>query len=228
MRLALFDIDGTLLSAKGAGKRALEGAIEIQFGIKNGLAGVRLDGKTDPQIIREALSHRPKSDDELLSPAFREMYRTNLAQELARCHHFVVLPGVHGLLTALSEDRAFKVGVATGNMQEGAALKLEKAGLSSYFSFGGYGSDSANRTEVIQAAIMRGRQLTAVDISEVFVIGDTLRDVIHGKEAGARVIAVATGSYTVEKLRRGGADLVLKALAPARIPLRFMQTWRKS
>ena len=221
--MALFDIDGTLLHAKGAGKRALEQAIETHFGIKDGLAEVRLDGKTDPQIIQEALAQHQYSDEELLTPAFREMYRNNLADELAQCQHFSVLPGVCRLLKALSEDDDFEVGIATGNMQEGATLKLEKAGLESYFSFGGYGCDSADRTKVIQAAILRGRQLISVAVREIFVIGDTLRDVIHGKEAGARVIAVATGSYDVEELGRCGADLVLQSLDPARTPLAFMR-----
>ena len=116
MKLALFDIDGTLLHAKGAGKRALEQAIETHFGVKDGLAGVRLDGKTDPQIIREALAQHHYSEEELLSPSLREKYRKNLAHELAQCHHFSVLPGVPRLLEALSEDDNIEVGIATGNM----------------------------------------------------------------------------------------------------------------
>ena len=224
MKLVLFDIDGTLIRARGAGKRALERAIHAHYGIEGGLSDIRLDGKTDPQILREALPReQPSSTEDLLSEPFRNLYSTFLQEEL-KCCHFSVLPGVEVILWELSQDARFCIGIATGNMQEGAELKLRRAGLENFFRFAGYGSDSTDRTGVIRQAILRGEQIVGGAASDVFVIGDPLLDVIHGKRAGARVIAVATGSYGPEELRKSQPDLVIESLEPSHTVIHFMST----
>ena len=102
-------------------------------------------------------------------------------------------------------------------------MKLDRAGLSSYFKFGGFGSDAEDRTELIQIAARRGAELIApVTPEEVFVIGDTPRDISHGERAGAKTSAVATGSFSVDALSSHDPDLVVPGLTPAAPILDFL------
>jgi phosphoglycolate phosphatase-like HAD superfamily hydrolase len=105
---------------------------------------------------------------------------------------------VVSLLDTLAHAPDFLVGLATGNLEKGAEIKLRHAGLDGYFRFGGFGSDAEDRTELIRQGIRRGTQLCApVPIEAIFVIGDTPLDIIHGHQAGARVLAVASAKYSM-------------------------------
>jgi phosphoglycolate phosphatase-like HAD superfamily hydrolase len=217
MRLVLFDVDGTLLLTHGAGMRAFDQAFMQQYGLADAMSLVCPDGKTDPQIAREALAaagrQMGRSTDEL-APLF-EKYTALLEREMADCSRLRVLPGVRELLTELHGDRRFCVGLATGNIASGAWLKLRCAGLDSFFQFGGFGSDAEDRTELIRTAIRRGAETIAPRHAEaVFVVGDTPRDILHGRAAGARTIAVAGGNYSVAELASFGPDLAVAAFDP--------------
>ena len=221
MRLVLFDIDGTLLLSGGAGTRSLHRAFQIRYGIEPDWTSVRFDGQTDPLIIQELLSQYGLEDES--GPDFYDLYLSILPVEIRRSTGFQVLAGVRDLVVHLSTDPSCLIGIATGNVEAGARLKLERAELSSYFSFGGYGSDSGDRTELIRAAIRRGTELAAPQVpGEVFVIGDTPRDILHGRAAGARTIAVATGNYGLDELRLHEPDLAVSGLQPLDPILDFM------
>ncbi len=170
MRLILFDVDGTLLMAGGAGNRALGRALQHTYGLENGLHGIRLDGKTDPQIVREALGRYGKEASltrQSLNSLFAS-YIPFLKDEVATSPDFRILPGVPELMATLSTQSSVALGLATGNIEVGARIKLDRADLTSFFTFGGYGSDAENRTELIRTAIERGLQeispASAVDI----------------------------------------------------------------
>jgi len=159
MRLVLFDIDGTLIRG-GAGGRALRSALLKVYALPAGSDGVRYDGKTDPRIVREILSYHGQEDrftDERVSSLF-SLYLSYLREELTEGGDFQVLPGAHKLVRTLDRKEDFLLGLATGNIEEGARLKLERGGLESFFSFGGFGSDAEDRTDLIRIAIERGRQ----------------------------------------------------------------------
>jgi phosphoglycolate phosphatase-like HAD superfamily hydrolase len=216
MRMVLFDIDGTLVLTGGAGGRALRRTLNQCYGLPEVADGVRYDGKTDPAIIREVLAlHRVEAaltPDEF-SRVF-DQYLENLHHELEATAQVAVLPGVLELVQVLSRHEGFVVGLATGNVERGAHLKLERVGLRSYFAFGGFGSDSENRTELTRRAMERGRTHARSVLERTFVIGDTPSDVRHGREAGAVTVAVASGSYSLSDLAASGADHALDSLSP--------------
>ena len=224
--LILFDIDGTLISARGAGSQALKKAVWSCYGVEAPLQQIRLDGKTDPMIVREALAlagetHRFQGG---LTKDFLETYERHLGEELEECHHYRVLPGVAGLLERLQLEERFLIGLATGNVAAGARRKLEKGGLLPYFRFGGFGSDSESRTEIVLRAVRRGRKLLGDRFSgKSVVIGDTPRDISHGREAGARTVAVATGNFDLEKLKACGPDAAFPSLQETEEVLRVLQ-----
>ena len=208
-KVLLFDIDATLLKTGHAGLRALDRAFEELYEVSRATEGIRPAGKTDPLIIRELLDGKvPNLDPVSEMPRVVELYVDYLGQEVEVSPGFQVMPGVPELLEALSRIPRIVLGLATGNLEEGAHIKLRRAGLGSYFSFGGFGSDSENRTEVVLAAIRRARDhlKEEVPLDSFYVIGDTPRDIVHAKEAGVRTVAVATGSSDAEELSRYDPD----------------------
>lgn len=206
--------------------RALKTALTSEPSLANAFDSIRPDGKTDPLIIREVMRACGREADctrENVS-RFLALYVDNLKREMAACATLVVLPGVTDLLEDLRSRDGFLLGLATGNIEQGAHLKLVPAGLRHFFSFGGFGSDAEDRTELIRIAIDRGRRMIAPrQVEAAYVIGDTPRDIEHGRSAGARTVAVASGSYSVEMLSRYKPDLVVKSLEPIEPVLEFLK-----
>ena len=229
MKLILFDIDGTLVETGGTGMRAFAEALRELFGIENGLRGISLDGKTDPLILQEALNEHGILDSpskfELERFVFR--YVVILKEELAtNFSAYQVLPKVPDLLTALKQQPDIVLGLATGNVEEGALAKLEPGNLNHFFLCGGYGSDSESRTELIKMAIERAEILMETDYEQVLVVGDTPNDITHGRRAGAETIGVSTGRYSTEQLAEYRPGLLLESFDPIDNVLQFVNTSR--
>jgi phosphoglycolate phosphatase len=216
-RLTLFDIDGTLLSAGGAAARAFyRGLLEV-FGTAGPIDGHSFAGKTDPQIAYELLAAAGLSRDEVTArlPALWEAYLRDLPFELARSRT-TVYPGVHALVERL-EQRAgdTALGLLTGNIAEGARLKLDAAGLAfERFTVGAFGSDHADRTELPAVAVHRAEQRYGHRFrgKDIVIIGDTPFDIACGESLGVRTIGVSTGSYSVEELAACGPDHLFPSL----------------
>lgn len=229
MRLVLFDIDGTLILSGGAGMRAFYRSMRLVFDIAVDREVIRPDGKTDPLIAREILAHFGQEDrwNEESRHRLFSSYLICLDDEMKKARaggSIRILPGVTDLLETLADMPDVALGLVTGNLEEGARIKLENAGLAQYFRYGGYGSDSEDRTTLIRIGIQRGSQLVAPSLADrAFVIGDTPLDVIHGHAAGASVIAVASAKYSVDDLRIHSPDLLLSDLTPVDSILSFMR-----
>src|SRR5947209_4567116 len=213
MKLVLFDIDGTLLWTDGAGRRAIQRALVDEAGTAGPIETYRFDGKTDPQIVRDLLSlagHSGAENPTVIQAVCRR-YVEHLRTELERPTQATrLMVGIADLLAALepheTQGRAL-VGLLTGNVAPGAALKLRSAGLDpARFRVGAYGSDSARRAELPAVAAGRAAALTGATFtgSDVIIVGDTPDDVACGGPIGARSLAVATGSYHVAALRATG------------------------
>ena len=228
MRLILFDIDGTLLWTDGAGRRAIHRALLDETGTAGPIEGYRFDGKTDPQIVREllTLAGHPECDSEDRIAAVCRRYVELLTAELAKPTQATRLyPGITDLLAALepyeADGRAL-VGLLTGNVQHGAALKLRSAGLDpARFAVGAFGSDSHARADLPAVAAKReaertGRRLTGADL---VIVGDTPDDVACARPMGARTVAVATGFFDTTALRAAGATHVFETLSDTRAVL---------
>ena len=222
MRLILFDIDGTLLWTDGAGRRAIHRAMIDEMGTAGPIDGYRFDGKTDPQIVRELLElagHPECSSEDRISAVCRR-YVSLLTAELAKPTQTTkTLQGVKELLAALEPHEAqgrAVVGLLTGNLEHGAALKLRSAGIDpGRFAVGAYGSDSHKRSDLPAIAAERagrktGRRFTGADI---MIVGDTPDDIACGRPMGARVLAVATGFFDTAALRAAGAAFVFENLS---------------
>jgi len=222
VKLLLFDIDGTILWTDGAGRRAIHRALIDVAGTAGMVEGYRLDGKTDPQIVRELLALAGHADAGRADrvAAVCERYVEFLAAELERPGAATrLLPGVAELLDALRGAEArgdALVGLLTGNVVNGAALKLRAAGLDAgRFVVGAFGSDGHHRPDLPPVALARAREYTgrAIAGADVVIIGDTPADVACGRPIGARAVAVATGHYSTEELGATGAEHVFADLS---------------
>ncbi len=217
-RLVLFDIDGTILWSDGAGRSAIRRALVDELGIVKAFERIPFDGKTDRQIVREILeaADHPEPESAAHIEAVCDRYLGLLSDELsARRAHMRVFPGVRELLDDLEERDGVVVGLLTGNLEQGAHLKLGAAGFEpDRFTVGAFGSDAAHRPDLPAIAVRRTQERHGwtPDGRQVVIIGDTPADMTCGNGIGARAVGVATGSFSVEALQEAGADAVFETL----------------
>lgn len=202
----LFDIDGTLISSGGVARRAIERAFTERYGTSETLPA-SFGGMTDKAIARDAITLlQPELSTEALETeieAALEAYLLVLREETrVDASRFRVQPGVRRALDHLAGRSGYAIGLGTGNVRRGAQIKLECVGLYEAFSFGGFGCDHIDRTELLRIGAERGAALLETPLPEcrVVVIGDTPKDVAAARGIGAECIAVATGASSLAEL----------------------------
>lgn len=220
-KAVLFDVDGTLVTAGGAGREALVRGASTALNVpaesaRRAAAEIDFRGRTDELLVEELtarLGFDPAGLDARVVSAYLEALPVTLAAA-----PFVVLPGVRELVRALEARGDIVVGLLTGNIREAARIKLGPAGLAHLADRpGGFGEDGRARADVAKVAVARCEAAGAAP-RQVVVIGDTEHDVTAAHAAGARAVAVATGWTEAAVLRACGADLCLPDLAdPASI-----------
>lgn len=221
MRLLLFDVDGTLIDSGGAGRAALAEAAAAELALP-ALPSVALAGRSDLAIMRDVLVLAGVPPTQAAMDGLVQAYLARLPGTLSS-HEGRVLDGVVELLDVLA-DLGVPPGLATGNLRRGAELKLRRYGLWERFAAGGFGDHSSERARIVAVAIERLAAVSGADrcSRNAVVIGDTLHDVTAGRAAGARVLAVATGTDDESVLRESDADLVLPDLADTQTVLNFL------
>jgi phosphoglycolate phosphatase len=213
-RLLLFDVDGTLVNTGGAGVESLKTAVRSRFGATDDLHDIEIAGKTDRAIIRDILCKYQIDPNEENIASFAQDYIHRLPLSLSHSRGRV-LPGIRRLLERLRPQLNIVLALLTGNLQQGAKLKLQHYGLWDFFEFGAFADDHHDRNELgtfarERAQTRHGHDFDAADID---VIGDTNHDIACGKAFGARTIAVATGSWSRERLQRCAPDFLFDDLA---------------
>jgi phosphoglycolate phosphatase len=219
VRLVLFDIDGTLVIAKGAGRRALGRALERVYGTTGPMEGYDFRGKTDPRIVRDLMEAAGIVADVIghgLDECF-ETYARGLVDEIGDGQCVRVLPGVAELLRRLDATEGVLLGLLSGNIEEGARIKLAPTGLWPYFRTGAFGSDDGDRRRLPSLAARRAQALTGHGFrpEDVLVIGDTPLDIECARAFGAVAVAVATGFHPSSELEALGPDLLFDSFADA-------------
>jgi phosphoglycolate phosphatase-like HAD superfamily hydrolase len=222
-KLILFDIDGTLISAGGAGTRSMNLAFQELFGIRDAFRDIAMAGKTDPQIMKEGLklygfTHTDGNVEKMI-----DMYLHFLQIEINNPLR-QLKPGIKEALE-MFDRKGMPLGLLTGNLETGAKIKLMPFGIYDYFLNGAFGSDDEDRDKLLPIAIdkftKKGFEFSPKDC---IVVGDTPRDVICAKVHGARCIAVATGPYSREDLLNTDADIVIDSLAETEKYMNFIMS----
>jgi phosphoglycolate phosphatase len=213
VKLFLIDVDGTLVLTGGAGVRALDLAFRDRLGVDHAMQPFDLAGMTDPVIVAQAFEHAlgrapaPAEVEDLLA-----RYLEHLVTELARAPSYQLMPGLPGSLDRL-RAAGHLLGLATGNLERGARLKLARGGLEGAFAFGGFGSDSPDRAEIVRLAAARGRALAGRDVPDVdvIVVGDTWRDVAAARANGFFAVGFDSSPKRREALVASHPDRIVRS-----------------
>ena len=217
MRLYLFDIDGTLVNAGGAGRVAVTSALKEVYGTTGAIDGYGFRGRTDGRIVLDLLGDAgwDEADIRARLATYFDVYLRELDALLADGARVRVLPGVAEVVRALSARADAVVGVLTGNIEPGARVKLRSTGLWPLFRVGAFGSDDMDRRRLPAVARRRTLETLGHDIpfDRVTIIGDTPLDVDCARAAGALAVAVATGRYTGDELSACSPDVLFPDLS---------------
>lgn len=212
--VVFFDIDGTLLRSGGAGKLAMLTAVQEAFGVGPAPIEVPFSGRTDRAIMRDLLhAHQlpfvPENFHRLVE-AYLQLLPDCLQRMAGR-----VLPGVLDLLASLQRRENVAVGLLTGNLRRGAQVKLGHFGLAELFPFGGFGDDHLDRNAVARDAILAAQRYLdgQGSFEHIWVVGDTPLDIQCARYIGGKVLAVATGTHSLEELQGYQPDLALRDLS---------------
>jgi len=216
-RLVLFDIDGTLIETGGAGLSSLRDGFYDAFPeiADRPFPDLDLGGATDGGVAMFLFDHFGLEDSDHGRAHFYGHYIVHLERRLVECEDEGsgrVLTGVEQLLVGLRENGSYELAVLTGNIQDGAWMKLRHYGLDPYFSYGAFGDDHHDRNELGPVALQRAEECggIAFDPRNVVIVGDTLKDVACARAFGARVVAVATGAVSREDLASANPDQILE------------------
>lgn len=213
VRAFLFDVDGTLVDSGGAGLRAMRRAFTEVVGVEDPFRGDSFTGRTDPHIFRTAVErHLRRTATPAEEREFFDRYLRSLAREVPESPRYRVLPGIVAVLEALSARPGCLLGLCTGNLEEGARIKLARADLNRFFAFGGFGSDDPDRAALTRVAIERARVAAGGPVDPL-VIGDSPHEVTAARRNGVRVALVATGWTPREALRALDPDLFFESFA---------------
>ena len=213
-RILLFDIDGTLVSTGGAGAVAWRQAFEELYGIPADIGQFTDAGMTDPDVgakTFEAVLGREPTPHELAQIIQRRL--EHLPEAVAASEGYRVLPGVPDRLRQLSRA-GHLLGIITGNGDGAAHIKLARGDLNRWFTFGAYASAGLDRAGIVRQAVERGEAMLGRDVpnTQIYVVGDTPRDVEAAHAAGCTAIGVATGHFDAAALREAGADHVVDTM----------------
>lgn len=208
----LFDVDGTLLTTEGAAREAFALAVRQSLGVEDPLGDIAFAGRTEPLILKDILArHGVRFADgeeaRFWDRAFDAM-RATFQPPRGR-----LLPGVETLLDRIRGEPEWVAGLLTGNMTQMARIKLDRFGIHERFAFGAFGEEAADRNALACVAVERVARRYGVPPSRCVVIGDTEHDIACARAAGARAVAVATGSQRRAELEARGPDLMLDDLA---------------
>lgn len=219
MKLILFDIDRTLIGKSKCHHAAFFYAfkkvynVDIVYNEDIDINTISYAGMTDPQIIIEVLKIKGLNEDTIRAKmnecieAIIDYFEKNVNHD-----NISILEGVKELLEELNKQNVI-IGLVTGNLEPIAREKLKKVGLNHYFKAGAFGSDNISKTELVKIAIKRAEKNFNFKCNDIFVIGDTIRDIKAGLKAGVKTIGIGTGNYSKEELKASGADFAFDDLS---------------
>jgi phosphoglycolate phosphatase-like HAD superfamily hydrolase len=208
----LFDVDGTLLQTKGAGREALSLALRDQFGVEDDLRTIPFQGRTDTLILGDILERHGLAFVDGERAGFWERVTEHM-RVLMDPPRGGLLPGVAEVLASIDAEPGWVTTLLTGNVSAMARVKLESFGVWHHFAWGTFGEEGPDRNALARLAVARAAERHSVSPERCVVVGDTEHDIACARAAGATVVAVATGGQPREALLARAPDLLLDDLS---------------
>ncbi|WP_455364673.1 HAD family hydrolase [[Eubacterium] cellulosolvens] len=211
-KLILFDIDGVLIKAHVVAYDYWRDLLKKHYGIDVGRSDIYTEGKTDKEVLKDLLEYKgvknPLSDEKftvVLGDVGNEFQKAIGERKIEPNFN------VERLLTSLTQQGHI-LGVLTGNTREKAAIKLRRSGLEKYFKVGAFGDASVKRSDLVMMAARDVKQKLGIEFpkKDIYIIGDTVRDIRCAKEAGVKSLAVAMGVESIETLKKEKPDHLVK------------------
>lgn len=206
--LLFFDINGTIIKRDARTDIPYGKAIDLFLQVENGMDGVDTSARSDKDVFMEVLEKYNRTFSEALWDGFMKEYTKQLetfkASDVWRANADAV-----PFIQALSKTD-HKLSMITGELEIGAAYKLEKIGVWQYFPTGGFGEDGLRRFDIADAALKKAKAIYGDTYDEMYIIGDTLLDIKTARHLGAKVISIATGSNTKEELAKLNPDYLIE------------------
>lgn len=213
-KLLLFDIDGTLISAHGIPRKAMSRVLKRRYGDFDYDTGFNFSGRTDWEIVEHLLTYdnRPAGAAEVHE--ILNEFTSELEKEMQNGEKPLIHPGVHALLEQLHMDDDFLLGLVTGNVSEGARIKLSAAGLYHFFPVGGFGDDAPLRRSLPEFAIKRAKDLYQCELENrnIWIIGDSIYDIDCAQANNLRCLAVCTGWTARKELLKMEPEFIFDTL----------------
>ncbi|NMC07736.1 MAG: HAD hydrolase-like protein [Candidatus Lokiarchaeota archaeon] len=211
-KLALFDIDGTLLIGTSVHKKGFFAALKEVYGVTVDIPWRSYSGLTDPLILRDLATKAgvPRAVIDAKLPRALEVigdyHEQHYTEDVSK-----VLPGVPELLNRLPEENVL-IGLVTGNVLKCAYYKLKRLGLEQHFALGGFGSDGEDRADLIKIAIARAEQQFKFKYTRrnVVYFADTQLDIQAARRAGVPVIVVRNERTVQEPFNDPPPDLLVQ------------------
>jgi phosphoglycolate phosphatase-like HAD superfamily hydrolase len=217
IELILFDIDGTLVLTRGAGRASTKLAMLDVFGTDAGIDSHHFGGKTDWFTLAELLAERAYSHDAMrqIMPQYEQAIANHLGRIIGD-YAIVPCPAAMDVIHELRRRGSPTMGILTGNVSTTAPIKLRAAGFDpEWFPVGAYGSERMERDDLPALAVERAEKILGRRIApeQVVIVGDTPADVSCARALGAVAVAVLTGFSSREELAATQPDYLLDDLS---------------
>jgi len=205
----LWDMDGTLISPirKGYTSPHLN-AVKNNGFIPQG-KNPSLIGSTDFEIISSLLGFYPSEKSEIaLEKCFRDL--DDISLKLYQSNSFSLCQGLPKALIKIKE-LGWNNGILTGNTKTRMFKKLEILNIVNFFNKEFMFSCGINDTREIITEHAK-KTLISAGYSNSFIVGDTPRDISVAQKYELKVVAVGTGIFSLEQLRKFTPNLLIKNL----------------
>jgi phosphoglycolate phosphatase-like HAD superfamily hydrolase len=213
-KLLLFDIDGTLISTHGIPRKAMSRVLKRRYGDFDYDTGFNFSGRTDWEIVEHLLTYadRHAGTDEIHE--ILDEFTGELEKEMQNGEKPLIHPGVEALLEELHVNDDLLLGLVTGNVSEGARIKLSAAGLYHFFPVGGFGDDARLRRRLPGFAIRRAKEFYQCQLEnrDIWIIGDSIHDIDCAQANDLRCLAVCTGWTNQKELEKMNPEFLVDSL----------------
>ncbi len=213
MKLAIFDIDGTLTETNEVDDECFVKAFADSHQITNiETDWTKYTHVTDlglvSEIFNQKLGRSPNEEDFL---RFKSHFMENLNEFASNDEAlFAEVSNAKTMLEKLKLEKDWAIALATGSFHGSAKLKLEKAKINIKDFPIATADDAVSREEILQTAIEKSlKHYRQTKFEKIVSIGDGVWDVRTANNLSLDFIGIASGKRA-ETLREEGANYIIK------------------